>query len=109
MTLIKASVGRGGTNQADDVRLVQELLNKRRPAAQKPLLVTGSIDSETIAAIENFQIRVVNVATPDGRIDPDGKTFKALLAGEPPPTPVSPVPSNLSGAAWWHANQSRFP
>src|SRR5574341_516022 len=98
MTIIKASVGRGGINQAEDVRLVQQLLNKHRPASPKPLSVSGAVDSETIAAIEDFQKRIVNLAAPDGRVDPDGKTFKALLADPSPPATVSSAVSNLSGA-----------
>jgi peptidoglycan hydrolase-like protein with peptidoglycan-binding domain len=109
MIIITASVGRGGKNRLDDVRSVQELLNRHRSPSQTPVGVDGLMNSETIAAIEEFQKRIVDLAAPDGRVDPDGKTFKALVAGQPLASPVSPLLANLSGAAWWHANQARFP
>jgi hypothetical protein len=70
------------------------------------LRVTGVADAETIAAIESFQKHVLGLARPDGRVDAGGRTFAALArdpaAGDDPS-------ARLSGAAWWHANQARFP
>lgn len=99
MSVISASVGRNGVNRTDDVRAIQTLLNRHRRPGDGPVAITGGANQETIAAIAEFQKRVVKLVNPDGRVDPDGKTLRALNAG----------PSALSGAAWWHANQSKFP
>jgi hypothetical protein len=96
---IRGSVGRGGQNQSDDVRTVQQLLNQRRTPPAQQLTVNGTADDATITAIEDFQRQTVHLSHPDGRVDPNGATLRALNAGA----------SNLSGAAWWHANQARYP
>jgi uncharacterized protein (TIGR02594 family) len=84
MRSIKGSVGKGGKNLPDDVLVVQKLLNLNLnlliPYA--PCAENGIIDPQTIAMIEEYQRRVLKVAKPDGRVDPGGRTFKALL---PPP------------------------
>ena len=78
MRTILASVGRGGLNRSEDVRLVQELLNRYIRAPQPPLVVNGVVDSRTVAAIEAFQRRVLNVHRPDGCIQPGDRTMAAL-------------------------------
>ena len=105
MSTLTASVGRAGINHPNDVRTIQALLNKNRPLGQSLIAVNGLMNAETIAAIEEFQKRVVKLDTPDGRVDPDGKTLKALDAGPQ----QAAAAANLSGAVWWHANQAKFP
>jgi len=78
MKTIVASLGRGGLNRTEDVLLVQELLNRHIQAPQRPLVVDGVMSSRTIAAIEAFQRRVVNIHRPHGRIDPGDRTMAAL-------------------------------
>ena len=78
MKTIVASVGHGGLNRTDDVRLVQELLNRHMQPPQRPLVVDGVMSPRTIAAIEAFQRRVLNIHRPDGRIQPDDSTMVAL-------------------------------
>ncbi len=78
MKTIVASVGRGGLNRTEDVLLVQELLNRHSQAPQRLLVVDGVMSSRTIAAIEAFQRRVVNIHRPDGRVDPGDRTMAAL-------------------------------
>ena len=78
MKTIVASVGRGGLNRTDDVLLVQALLNRHSQVPQRPLVVDGVMSSRTIAAIEEFQRRAVNIHRPDGRIDPGDRTMAAL-------------------------------
>ena len=109
MSTIRASVGRGGVNQPEDVRIVQELLNQRLHLLTQPLVVDGRIDSATIAAIEAFQQRVVNLRQPDGRVDPGGRTFTALSSGTSvtPPTPVSGLPAVRGGASLTEADWQR--
>jgi hypothetical protein len=81
MGSISASVGRNGVNRPDDVRLVQELLNRRAGASQPLLGVDGLIGPRTVAAIEAFQRNALGMAKPDGRVDPGGRTFAALDQG----------------------------
>jgi len=88
MKTIVASVGRGGLNRTEDVLLVQALLNRHSQAPQRPLVVDGVMSSRTIAAIEAFQRRVVNIHRPDGRIDPGDRTM-AALARQAEQAPIS--------------------
>jgi hypothetical protein len=79
---IKASVGRGGSNLADDVRAIQSALNAQDVADGGPsvqLAVDGLVGALTIAAIEQYQKRQLGWA--DGRVDPDGPTIHALNGG----------------------------
>lgn len=79
-------VGRGGNNFRPDVTMVQELLNQCPLVPLATLDVTGSCDYSTIYSIEEFQRRTVTMARPDGRVDPGGRTFDALVtvaAGKP--------------------------
>jgi peptidoglycan hydrolase-like protein with peptidoglycan-binding domain len=78
MKTIVASVGYGGLNRTDDVRLVQALLNRHMQPPQRPLVVDGMMSPRTIAAIEAFQRRVLNMHRPDGRIQPGDATMVAL-------------------------------
>jgi hypothetical protein len=77
---ILASVGRGGLNRSEDVRLVQELLNQHLQPPQPPLVVNGVVDSRMLAVLEAFQRRVVQMPRPDGRVEPGSPTFAALAS-----------------------------
>jgi peptidoglycan hydrolase-like protein with peptidoglycan-binding domain len=79
---ISASVGRGGINRPDDAHAVQLLLNTfivagRLPGIQ-PLTMDGVSGPKTIAAIEAFQRVFVGMNSPDGRVDPGGRTLEKL-------------------------------
>src|SRR4028119_1708541 len=80
---ITQSVGKGGANRRSDVKTVQILLNSNidKLTPLKLLLETGTADTLTIKAIETFQKRVLRTETPDGRVDPNGRTLKALRDG----------------------------
>lgn len=81
---IKRSVGRGGVNQAADVRLIQRLLNHYKiPGVTVLLDVDGVAGPKTYKRITLFQKKIVKMAHPDGRIDPNGRTFKKLTAVRP--------------------------
>lgn len=71
---IGGSVGQGGKNDRDDVELVQQLLadNGIDPGA-----IDGICGAKTIAAIRKLQSRFLR--SPDGRVDPDGRSFRELL------------------------------
>mgnify|MGYP000158759058 CR=1 FL=1 len=97
---ITDSVGKGGINNVEDVKLVQQLLQKK----DFPINVDGKAGPNTIEVIKNFQ-GFIGLPTPDGRIDPDGFTWKKLnLEGSPhtflDKTVIStgnePIPEELS-------------
>lgn len=83
MPKIRASVGRGGRNFEDDVKVVQELLNSQIRLIQPVALldVDGDVKTMDIRAITEYQRRVVRLKVPDGRVDPAGQTL-ARLNGE---------------------------
>ena len=102
---IGASVGKGGVNDLADVIVVQHLLNGWLGSSAQPQLnPDGDCGQKTITAITDFQSKVVGVPKPDGLISPGGKTWTALTNTNAPSTPA-----DLSGAAWWHANQANYP
>jgi hypothetical protein len=68
------SVGKGGRNDRDDVELVQQLLADN---GSDPGVIDGICGAKTIAAIRKFQSGFLS--NPDGRVDPDGRTFRELL------------------------------
>ncbi|MEP6534936.1 MAG: hypothetical protein ABJF23_06450 [Bryobacteraceae bacterium] len=80
MTLEK-SVGFGGANQSVDVLALKKLINQcigfLKPRG--PVVENGFCDTETIDAIKDFQLRIVKISVPDGRVDPGGKTWTVLI------------------------------
>jgi N-acetylmuramidase len=109
MAIIHASVGRGGVNRPEDVRIVQELLNKHTRSSMQLLQVDGMAGSKTIAAIEAFQRNNLSMIHPDGRVDPDGGTLIALSsnASVPPPTPSFRLPTGPGSAGLMEADFER--
>ena len=83
MQRLQGSVGTGGVNLSEDVRAVQEQLNKFDLAPLKLLKVDGRSGPATNQAIRHFQTRFVGMSSPDGRVDPDGKTWKRLKNESP--------------------------
>jgi peptidoglycan hydrolase-like protein with peptidoglycan-binding domain len=73
---ILGSVGSGGDNRPDDVRVVQDLLNR---AAGAGLDVDGDCGPKTVGAITEYQKGFTR--RPDGRVDPEGLTLRKLRAG----------------------------
>ncbi|WP_434387848.1 transglycosylase SLT domain-containing protein [Melittangium boletus] len=107
---LEGAVGVGGRNLDSDVTKVQALLNAARRAPvlthtagkyYEGLVEDGSCGDKTRHAIRMFQTHVVRMSHPDGRIDPNGRTLRMLLAwseGKPLPIaapskkPVGPKP-----------------
>ncbi|MGD8911206.1 MAG: M23 family metallopeptidase [Candidatus Thiodiazotropha sp.] len=76
---LTGSVGENAKNAAVDVKNVKTLLNSAAYlTGSKLLTVNDSMDTDTISAIEIIQKVVLKFGHPDGRIDPGGKTIKAL-------------------------------
>ncbi|HLJ50455.1 MAG TPA: glucosaminidase domain-containing protein [Bryobacteraceae bacterium] len=89
MPQLTASVGRQGRNHHDDVQLVQDLLN---------LNPDGLCGPQTIRAIEAYQRNELGMDKPDGRVDPGGRTFRALCLPRPKPTPGIFPPAVINAA-----------
>ena len=73
------SVGAGGENNPADVKIIKALLNtylRTKGAAVLPI----SASAEGLSPyIQRFQKEKLNLPTPDGRVDPGGRTLAALL------------------------------
>ncbi len=80
-TKILCSVGRNGINRPDDVVVIRALLNALLPAKLHPRISERRSDPDLVAAIEDFQSRVVGMQTVSGRVEPDGAVLHALIAG----------------------------
>jgi len=80
MARIRLSVGRRGANRPDDVTTIQNLLNAHVPGMQHQtaLEVNGRFDRTLIEAITRFQTQVMQMMSPDGRVDVGGRTLAAL-------------------------------
>ncbi len=79
MKKIFASVGRGGKNNSEDVKVIQTLLNQHAIHKNtEALAVDGIIGPQTISRIKYFQKVIVKMIHPDGLIETNGKTFLAL-------------------------------
>lgn len=52
------------------------------PGASNPLKEDGLAGKNTISRIELFQKHLVKMVKPDGRIDPQGKSFKILSSSQ---------------------------
>ena len=92
---LTGSVGRmGGLNREDDVRKVQNALNKV-PQGQgrplKPLDPDGNCGPKTIEAIQLFQIKHFGWDGADGRVDVDGPTHRKLNEFDGPGSTIEPV------------------
>ncbi len=111
---ITGSVGRSGANVPADVVQVQQLLNLRvGEMGIQPLPTTGIIDNATMAAIGRYQSLVMGTRS-DGRVDPNGRTWTALSDSQPTSLlrdrlRAQAALPKLSGAAWFRANEARFP
>lgn len=92
MERISHSAGHGGMNLQKDVETVQTLLNRHRTPAQPLLTVDRVAGGLTIAAIREFQTRVVKMPKPDGRIDP--KASPPNTSTLPPSGSLSRTPPN---------------
>jgi murein DD-endopeptidase MepM/ murein hydrolase activator NlpD len=105
-----------------EIKSVQVLLNRHRVPTLPKISEDGIEGPETRSAIEEFQKRIVRMARPDGRVDPNGATMRALNeASSPLPTSSTPqvsgsfyfpfarLPSEswLTGARAFASNRSK--
>jgi hypothetical protein len=102
---LSGSVGQGGQNLPNDVRLVQQLLNR----VGAKLVDDGAIGPKTIAAIHAYQ-KALFQGWSDGRIDPGGSTWQNLLAGKGAQANLNPNPTPSPGfdAAFLAALQTAY-
>lgn len=76
--ILFGSVGQGGANRFSDVTAVQRRLNQLLAAPRTPLNVDGIAGPKTLRLIRDFQKCVVRMPRPDGCIEPNGHTARAL-------------------------------
>ncbi|MEW5506185.1 MULTISPECIES: N-acetylmuramidase family protein [Pseudomonas] len=98
---ISGSVGTPGKarNDSDDVRSIQNLFNLITPKTTSPLLVDGKCGPLLVQRIKDYQSSRLKVATPDGVIDPAGRTFNTLLEDARKAIPVTPANDSAGAAA----------
>ncbi|WP_226664180.1 peptidoglycan-binding domain-containing protein [Microbulbifer aggregans] len=79
---IEGSVGFGGKNKKSDVQFVQDLLAllSEQDLRMPEIGVDGVSGPMTIDAVSKFQTFYVKLKKPDGRIDPNGRSEKVLVA-----------------------------
>lgn len=77
-TTIKESVGDGGKNRPEDVKVVQKLL--KETWLYKDVVINGDGEHvQTVKAIREFQFRFAGtIKSQDGRVDAGGNTWKYL-------------------------------
>jgi hypothetical protein len=75
---LAGSVGRGGVNDAVEVKIVQARLNQLMDGKRRRLVVDGKCGRHTVAALISFQRIVGGLKSPDGRVDPGGRTQRVL-------------------------------
>lgn len=75
---IKLSVGKRGVNNRDDVKVVQNLLNRWMPTPLALLAIDGMSGPKTVNAIERFQKASVAITHADGLIEPGKATWAVL-------------------------------
>jgi murein endopeptidase len=89
MDRLNGSVGRGGRNDHADVLMVQKKLNKNLHlmGTTIPVPEDGNVDAKTQEAIITFQRVAMRITTPDGRVDPNGRTWSMLTGAQGQTTP----------------------
>lgn len=82
-TGLNSTVGAGGANQVEDVRLVQMKLSSWMESQNLgQLAIDGVVGKNTVGAIMQFQTSI-GLVHPDGRIEPGRRTARALLGRDP--------------------------
>lgn len=79
--VISSSVGLDSTNFPEDVRTIQDALNRLSPEQGKPnplLRVDGICGPKTEKAIQQFQLKQFGWSGADGKINPGGQTITRL-------------------------------
>lgn len=88
---LKGSVGVGGDNNADDVKLVKTQLNKYGYDLTPD---NPGVADKTIAAIKDFETKYLGVAAPKGLITPTGDFWKTLGSSTLAKPKVQTPPAN---------------
>lgn len=112
MSTLQKAVGRGVVNtNRNDVKLVQQLLNRHRLPPLKAISEDGISGQETVNAIIDFQRIVVKMANPDGKVEPQSATFR-LLSGSTTLTSSSmaAMPAlTATGGYYTHPDAAKIP
>jgi peptidoglycan hydrolase-like protein with peptidoglycan-binding domain len=112
MSSISESVGKGGVNNQPDVLTIQQLLNAHvENLGLAHLKEDGLIGDKTNEAIREYQEEVMEMVRPDGRVDPDGRTWRSLTAdtiaaGTAATEAGAAAVAKKSSSAFWTWDQS---
>ncbi|WP_105103031.1 peptidoglycan-binding domain-containing protein [Microbulbifer pacificus] len=102
---IQYKVGLNAPNLREDVRRIQNLLNRalktfpRIHGAYKPLADDGKCGKLTLEAIKVFQEKIMGFRYPDQVVDPGGKTWKKLNGNVPDVSTLSVKASEWSSSS----------
>ena len=106
------SVGQGGDNKPPDVMVVRTRLQMLRFLDANPAGAQagadGGLDS-LIAAIKRYQSEVLGFSRPDGRVDPGGKTLRALDAWRAASSTGSPTATHGPAGSTTPATETETP
>jgi putative chitinase len=82
---ITNSVGRNCANKRDDVKTIQLMINLNlgKLTPLNPLVEDGVFGNKTSSAIQEFQRRIVHMASPDGCVEPRSVMLQKLREGMP--------------------------
>src|SRR4051812_12763109 len=103
---LKASVGKGGINDFDDVQAVQSLFNGCPDVPTHLLHVDGLVGPDILKAIEEFQKFYFGWGGVDYRIDPGfqtEKTMNGVFASNPNAFRFTFAPSSIAGTRGFKA------
>jgi flagellum-specific peptidoglycan hydrolase FlgJ len=91
MVILIGSVGQNGKNKMGEVKKVQLLLNGNLYLIPniKKLSEDDKLGNLTVQAIKEYQKNVLKMITPDGRVDPNGKTLRSLNSNTRKPRPAN--------------------
>lgn len=95
--LLRYSVGMPGKarNDPNDVRIVQYLFNKIKAIVQYEIDEDGFMSFDMVRMISQFQTLHLKFHHPDGVIDPEGKSFRGLIAAAVKAPPLAANPFNF--------------
>lgn len=112
---MRDSVGQGGRNLVEDVRAVQQALNRRATALGIGRLSDdGRCTARVIQAIRRFELFVLGARDPLGRIEPGSAAGRALHAQgmnaiASQQARARAAVAQLSGRAWWDTHRDELP
>lgn len=93
MLTLTGSVGKNGSNAPADIKAVQKLLNRHAPVVGFDRISEDArFGAHTLKAIVAFQ-KAIGMRSPDGVVEPAGRTLKALASRPAAAAPKEEAPA----------------